>query len=63
MSMLGTQMPVKSSHIRAVELMTEYLRLCNEKREKANSQFLEAANSQTMPVEVAFKAAIFKLKI
>lgn len=62
MSVLGTQMPVKISHIRAVELMTEYLRLSNEKREKAYDQFLETVNRETMPVEISFKAAIMKLK-
>lgn len=63
MSIMGMQMPVKNSHIRAVELMTEFLRLSHEQREKAFNQFLEAANAKTMPVEVSFKAAIVKLKV
>ena len=63
MSILSTQMPVKISHIRAVELMTEFLRLSHMQREKAYNQFLETVNAQTMPVEVAFKAAILKLKV
>ncbi len=63
MKIMGTQMPEQSSHIRAVELMTEYMKLSQQQREKNNEQFIEAVVTQTMPVEVLFKAAIMKLKI
>ncbi len=62
MKIMGTPAPVQSSHIRAVELMTEFLKLSQESREKANQQLTDAIVSQTMPVEVQFKAAILKLK-